>query len=58
VAFALARGPGAYSGERNDPPGKPVAFALARGSGVAANVTIHGASPWHLHAREVRTDPG
>ena len=36
------------SKERNDPPGKPVAFKVASMlSLVARNVTIHRASRWH-----------
>ena len=36
------------SEERNDPPGKPVAFkAASMLFDVARNVTIHRASRWH-----------
>ena len=36
------------SEERNDPPGKPVAFDVDwLLSGVARSVTIHRASRWH-----------
>jgi hypothetical protein len=41
--------PGRCSSERNHPRGKPMALKKNSFSGplVAANVTIHGASPWH-----------
>ena len=34
--------------ERNNPPGKPVAFGGAQDLVVAASVTIHRAGRWHL----------
>ena len=42
------------SGEREAPPGKPVASFGSRDFSVAANVRLHRASRWHLLIRGFR----